>query len=152
MFFMMKTEINHLFDLLTCQFLKVIFPTCPPKASPIPILIFRKPLPPISSFTESFKIFSTLRKFCQFSYPDPAPRGHLQPCHLPCTTLTLDTMTPDTRFAPLPTTHARLPTAHSRLPILHSRLPILHSRLPRFPSPGPRAGPELSIKLSSSSR
>ena len=72
---MMKTEINHLFDLLTCQFLKVIFSTYPQIAWTIPILISRMPLLPISSFTKSFKIYLTLRIFCQFSYPGT--------CHLP---------------------------------------------------------------------
>ena len=77
---MMKTEINYLLDLLTCQFLKVIFFNCPHKASPIPILIFRVPPLPIFHLTESFQIYLTLRNFCQFSYPDPARRGAT--CHL----------------------------------------------------------------------
>ena len=42
--FMMKTEIEHLFDLLTCQFLRIFFLACPQNAPTIPILIFRKPV------------------------------------------------------------------------------------------------------------
>ena len=88
--FMMKTGIAHLIVILTCRFLKVIFSDCPQIAWTIPILIFRKPLPPIFSFTESSKIFSTLRIFCQFSYLDT--------CHLPPDTL-------DLLYLPLATCH-----------------------------------------------
>ena len=73
--FTMKTEIEHLLDLLTCQFLRIFFLNCPQQASPIPILIFGVPPLPIFSFTKSFKIFSTSQKICRFSYPAT--------CHLP---------------------------------------------------------------------
>ena len=87
--FLMKTEINHLLDLLTCQFLKVFFLTCPQNAPALPILIFSMPPQPIISFTKSFQIFSTLRIFCQFSYLDT--------CHLPPDTFQCEA--PDFRAA-----------------------------------------------------
>ena len=129
---MMKTIMERLFDMLTCQFLKVIFYTCPQTEPTIPILIFRVPPLPIFHLTESFQIYLTLRNFCQFSLPDlffSFPDYRL---------LNTDYLfhNPQTN---LPIMQARLPTTHSRLPTTHSRLPTTHSRLPTFPGRIPRA-------------
>ena len=79
--FMIKTKIEDLFEILTCRFLRIFFLACPQKAPTIHILIFRKPFLSISSFTESSKIYLTLRKFCQFSY---LATGHLPPATFQC--------------------------------------------------------------------
>ena len=141
----MKTGIERFFDLLTCRFLKIFFLNRPQQASPVPILIFQMPLPPIFSFTKSLQIFSTLRKFCQFSYPAT--------CHLTLhrgDTLYPDTchLTHDTRFAWLPTPQARLPTTHSRLLILQSRLLIVAQPAPQVSRTRPLIAP-VFVPLSS---
>ena len=130
--FMMKPEIQKLFEALTCQFLKVNYLNCPQIASPIPILILQMPLPPIPSFTESFKIFSTSQKFCHFSLPATC---HLQPCHRPCSTLTPDTChltraSLRTHHASPPPHHAQPPT-HIAQPPTHTAKPAPHVSWPQ---------------------
>jgi len=132
---------EHLFETLTWQFLKVIFSACPQTVQTIPVLFFPMPLLPIISFTKFLTIFSTSQIFCQFSF-----LATLTPETLPPTMSYPDTchLTHDTRFARVPTPQARPPTTHSRLLILQSQLLISHSQLPMFPSPGPRTVSKLA--------
>ena len=122
--FKMKTGIANLIEILTCRFLKVIFYNCPQNPPTIPILVFTTPPLTISSLTESFKIFITLRIFFQFSLPATC---HLQPCHWPCSTLTPDTCHL-TRASLGP--HYASPPPHYAKPAPHHVKPLTHHAQP----------------------
>jgi len=131
----MKAQIKQWFETLTWQFLKDFLPNCPQDAPPF--LAPALPNPPIllSGLPGTSPASLTFRIFCLISSLD---------------TLTLDTLTPDTRSACVPPIlHANHPILHGNHPILHSNHPIQRGNHPMFPAWGPLLQTLCTARLSS---
>jgi len=105
----MKAGIERLFEMLTRRFIKAFLSQCTQSAGARLAPAFPNPQILLSDYPETGPGYLTFRKSCLISCPD---------------TLTLDTMTPDTRFARVP------PILCANPPILCGSSPILHSSHP----------------------
>jgi len=129
----MRGEIEQLFEMLTWQFLNDFLANCTQNARGLLAPHFPNPQLLLSDHPGTGPGCLTLQKSCLISCPD---------------TLTLDTMTPDTRSARVPPILlANHPILLANHPILRGSHPILRGNHPILRSNHPRLKPVSSWRF-----